>query len=109
MRWVRHARRTSDTFIFCRRPSSCIAERAAARRNGMKRRDLLKLIALTPLAAAPLRLYAAGTGSARLLVVFLRGGYDAANVLVPFGSSFYYDARPNIAVPRPGSGPNAAI
>jgi uncharacterized protein (DUF1501 family) len=72
------------------------------------RRDILKMAALAPL-AAPLRLYAAGSGSPRLLVVFLRGGYDAANVLVPFGSSFYYEARPNIAIPTPGSAPNAAV
>ena len=37
-----------------------------------------------------------------LLVVFMRGAYDAANLLVPFTSSFYYEARPNIAIPRPG-------
>jgi uncharacterized protein (DUF1501 family) len=73
----------------------------------MKRRDILKVMALAPL-AAPVRLYAAGAASPRLLVVFLRGGYDAANVLVPLGSSFYYEARPNIAVPEPGSAPNAA-
>jgi len=55
----------------------------------MKRRDLLKLMALAPLAGAPVKLYAAGHGSARLLVVFLRGGYDAASFLVPVGSRFY--------------------
>jgi uncharacterized protein (DUF1501 family) len=47
--------------------------------------------------------------SPRLLLVFLRGGYDAANLLVPHGSPFYYEARPNIAIARPGSGANAAI
>jgi uncharacterized protein (DUF1501 family) len=36
----------------------------------------------------------------RFLLVFLRGGYDAANLLVPVASDFYYEARPNIAVPR---------
>jgi uncharacterized protein (DUF1501 family) len=75
----------------------------------MKRRDLLKLIALAPVAAAPVKLYAAGTGTARVLVVFLRGGYDAASFLVPLGSSFYYEARPNIAIPRPGTAANAAL
>ena len=44
------------------------------------------------------RLYAAPGVDARFLLVFLRGGYDAANVLVPVGSSFYYEARPNIAI-----------
>ncbi len=34
----------------------------------------------------------------RLLMVFLRGGYDANSLLVP-SSSFYREVRPNIAVP----------
>jgi uncharacterized protein (DUF1501 family) len=34
-------------------------------------------------------------------VVFLRGGYDAANVVVPVASDFYYESRPTIAIPRP--------
>jgi uncharacterized protein (DUF1501 family) len=76
----------------------------------MNRRDLLKLAAAAPLALSPLRLYAAAPGaSGRVLVVFMRGAYDAANLLVPLGSSYYYEARPNIAVPRPGSAANAAI
>jgi uncharacterized protein (DUF1501 family) len=74
----------------------------------MNRRDLLKLAAAAPLALSPLRLYAA-PGGGRLLVVFMRGAYDAANLLVPHTSSFYYEARPNIAIPRPGTGPNTAI
>ena len=35
------------------------------------------------------------------LVVFLRGGYDAANVVIPVGSSFYYEARPTLAIRPP--------
>jgi uncharacterized protein (DUF1501 family) len=46
------------------------------------------------------RLFAAPATAPRFLLVFLRGGYDAANVLVPVSSSFYYDSRPNIAVPK---------
>src|SRR3974390_2882731 len=34
-------------------------------------------------------------------MVFLRGGYDAANTLIPYSSSFYYEARPTIAIARP--------
>ncbi len=51
------------------------------------------------------RLYAAPAASPRLLVVFLRGGYDACNLLVPYSSSFYYEMRPNIAIvaPEPAS------
>jgi len=46
------------------------------------------------------RLLAAPSAQAKLLLVFLRGGYDAANVLVPITSEFYYASRPNIAIPR---------
>jgi len=52
---------------------------------------------------APLagRLLAApAAGKSRFLLVFLRGGYDAANVLIPVSSGFYYESRPNIAVAR---------
>ena len=55
------------------------------------------------------RVYAAPVASPRLLVVFLRGGYDCANVLVPYSSAFYYESRPNIAVPAPNGGPDAAL
>jgi uncharacterized protein (DUF1501 family) len=75
----------------------------------MKRRELLKLAAAMPLAAACGRLYALPNAQSKLLVVFLRGGYDAANLLVPVSSQFYYDARPGIAIAKPGSDPNTAI
>ena len=39
-----------------------------------------------------------------LVVVFQRGAADALNVVVPFGERFYYQARPNIAVPMPRAG-----
>jgi uncharacterized protein (DUF1501 family) len=57
------------------------------------------------------RTWGAPAGSAldsRLLVVFLRGAYDACNVLVP-QTSFYAESRPNIAIARPGSGVDAAL
>jgi uncharacterized protein (DUF1501 family) len=78
----------------------------------MKRRDVINALAAAPLLSAAGRLWAAPPGkanSARLLVVFLRGGYDAANLLVPVSSDFYYAARPTIAVPRPGTEANAAL
>jgi uncharacterized protein (DUF1501 family) len=81
--------------------------------NILQRRTILKLIASAPLALGSARLYAAPATQARLLVVFMRGGYDAANLLVPVSSSFYYAARPNIAIPRPevsaAANPNAAL
>jgi uncharacterized protein (DUF1501 family) len=57
------------------------------------------------LCAAPLftagRLFALPAQSApRLLVVFLRGAYDAANIVVPVSSDFYRAARPNLAIPK---------
>ena len=68
----------------------------------MKRRNFLQLAALaTPGLALAGRVFAAPPGSPRFLLVFLRGGYDCANVVVPYSSSFYYETRPNIAVPRP--------
>ncbi len=61
----------------------------------MNRRHFLAATA----ALAAGRLWAA-PGDARFLLVFLRGGYDAANVLVPVSSAFYYEARPNISIPK---------
>jgi uncharacterized protein (DUF1501 family) len=74
----------------------------------MKRRHLLTLGVTLPLAVST-RLFALPQTEPKFLLVFLRGGYDAANFLVPVSSQFYYDARPNIAIARPGSGANAAL
>ncbi|TMH40241.1 MAG: DUF1501 domain-containing protein [Betaproteobacteria bacterium] len=46
------------------------------------------------------RLFAAPSAPARFLLVFLRGGYDAANLLVPVSSAYYYETRPNLAIPK---------
>lgn len=80
----------------------------------MNRRDLLKAVAaiapavLTTTIAG--RVWAAPATDAKLLVVFLRGAYDAANVLVPVSSSFYYESRPNLAIAKPDVGnPNSAV
>jgi uncharacterized protein (DUF1501 family) len=75
----------------------------------MNRRELL--LSATALASVVRagRLYAAPASPKRLLIVFMRGAYDAANVIVPCESEFYYRARPNIAVAKPGSAENAAL
>jgi len=65
----------------------------------MDRRQLLSGLAAAPLVTAG-RLYAAPMSGPRLLVVFLRGAYDAANIVIPTGSDFYYQSRPNIAVAK---------
>ena len=44
-----------------------------------------------------------------LVAIFQRGAVDGLNLLVPYGEKVYYDARPSIAVPRPGSGDRAAV
>jgi len=69
----------------------------------------LAAAAALPLAAGSVRLMAASPGTPRVLIVFLRGAYDAASLLVPLGGSFYYEQRPNIAIARPGSAADAAI
>ncbi|RZL94497.1 MAG: DUF1501 domain-containing protein [Variovorax sp.] len=69
----------------------------------MQRRHLLKALTAAPLTGTAGRLLAAPAArGSKLLVVFLRGGYDGANLLVPYASPFYYEARPRIAVARPG-------
>jgi uncharacterized protein (DUF1501 family) len=73
----------------------------------MKRRQVLKLgCAALAGAAVTGRLYAAPPGSPRFLLVFLRGGYDSTNLLIPYSSSFYYESRPNIAIAKPDSSSN---
>jgi uncharacterized protein (DUF1501 family) len=42
-----------------------------------------------------------------LIVVFQRGAVDGLNMVVPFGESEYYRARPNIAIAKPGGADGA--
>ncbi len=82
----------------------------------LDRRVLLKSGGLALLAGGFLpnvfaRMAEAGTTSGRrvLVAIFQRGAVDGLNVVVPNGEKVYYDARPSIAIPRPGSGEGAAI
>lgn len=75
----------------------------------MKRRAFTKSLAGASLSVLARGVSAADTRDARFLLVFLRGGYDAANLLVPASSAFYYESRPHIAVPPPGPDNNAAL
>jgi uncharacterized protein (DUF1501 family) len=76
----------------------------------MQRRDLLRLAATLPALTVAGRLFAAPASPARFLLVFLRGGYDCANLLIPYSSSYYYEARPRIAIARPDAGaPTGAL
>src|SRR5262249_4193861 len=78
----------------------------------MNRRNFLRTAAGTMLASGPLRLWALPEAAAKtkIVIVLLRGGYDAASLLVPSQSVFYYESRPNVAIPYPVSGnPDTAL
>lgn len=67
----------------------------------MRRRHFLTAALTVPFLGTAGRLYALpATNVPRLLVVFLRGAYDAANIVIPVASDFYYSARPTLAIPR---------
>src|ERR1700722_3388873 len=73
----------------------------------MERRDALKLGCAALMSGSLTgRLFAAPQSGPRFLLVFLRGGYDALNLLVPYSSGFYYESRPNIAIARPDAASN---
>jgi X-X-X-Leu-X-X-Gly heptad repeat protein len=74
----------------------------------MNRRDFLKAALIsTSLILPGTSGWAFRSGSARgarkkLIVIFLRGGIDGLNVVVPYGDPNYYSLRPTIAVQPPG-------
>ncbi len=74
----------------------------------MRRRDFLTAsLAATAVAG---RAWSAPATDQRCLVIFLRGGYDAINVVIPTYSDFYYESRPTIAIARPDpANPSAAL
>lgn len=49
-----------------------------------------------------------GTVNKSLVCIFLRGGADTLNMLVPYGNDDYYKLRPNIAIKNPSRGGAAA-
>jgi uncharacterized protein (DUF1501 family) len=72
----------------------------------MLRRQFLKSAAAAlPMLGIAGRLYAVPASGPRLLVVFLRGAYDAANIVVPVSSDFYYASRPTLAIPKTATSP----
>src|SRR5688572_13126919 len=75
-------------------------------------------VAMASFAAAPSFLVRAaqaqGTGTAGkdrpiLIAVFQRGAADGISMVAPFGDRSYTTARPQIAVPAPGAGAEAAL
>lgn len=82
----------------------------------MQRRHFLHTALHTSAAAAlglpGVQLHAAtgpATGAPRFLMVFLRGGMDAASLLPPVSSSFYYEVRPDIAIAKPDADLTSAL
>ena len=80
----------------------------------MNRREFLLAAASAAVALPTLsfsgKLFAAPASSPRFLFVFLRGGYDCNNLLVPYSSDFYYESRPTLAIAKPdANNPNSAI
>jgi uncharacterized protein (DUF1501 family) len=65
-----------------------------------RRVTIAGLTALASTTAAG-HLWAAPNADARLLVVFLRGAYDAANIVIPVHGDFYHASRPTIAIAKP--------
>lgn len=74
------------------------------------RRELIAgAFGLAPLVLAG-RAFAAPQAGSRMLVVFLRGAYDAINIVAPTASDFYQSSRPTIALRKPDpSDSNAAL
>jgi uncharacterized protein (DUF1501 family) len=73
----------------------------------MNRRQVLKATGALAAMAAPFGRVAfgarpAGTQGKTLVVLFLRGGVDGLNLVVPHGEGRYYELRQYIAIPRPG-------
>jgi len=75
----------------------------------LRRRQFLGLTATAPFLLGG-RVWAAPRTTTRLLVVFLRGGYDAANIVIPTGSDFYYQSRPTLHIAKPDpANPDSAL
>ncbi|MGV8920237.1 MAG: DUF1501 domain-containing protein [Pseudomonas sp.] len=79
----------------------------------MNRREFLlasAAAAVLPSLSFSGQLFAAPVSTPRFLVVFLRGGYDCNNLLVPYASDFYYESRPTLAIARPdANNPDSVI
>src|SRR6202046_2672076 len=103
MRSIARIRSRSEIRFYCRHRNSVMNE------PHLNRLSVLKLGGAALLAAGFTgRLFAAPASGARFLLVFLRGGYDSTNLLIPYSSSFYYEARPNIAIAKPDPASNTS-
>jgi uncharacterized protein (DUF1501 family) len=92
----------------CTAPHDHAAEPECASRRVFLRNGAMALLSLGFAPSFVGRL-AAETASRRklLIAVFQRGAVDGLNMVVPFGESQYYRARPSIAIARPGAADGA--
>lgn len=70
--------------------------------HSLDRRDFLRIggIGALSLGLPQTHFGPSATGPTRpLIVIYLRGGQDALNTIVPYGDKRYYEMRPTIAIP----------
>lgn len=77
----------------------------AITRRALMRNGAMALVGTTAIPAFLTRTLVAAESSAsgkkrRVIVLFQRGAADGLNVVVPHAESYYYQARPSIAIPR---------
>jgi uncharacterized protein (DUF1501 family) len=68
----------------------------------MQRREFFRLSAGAALLPMAGRARAAAEPTKRLVVILLRGAVDGLAVVGPYKEAAYYEARPTLAIPRPG-------
>ena len=77
------------------------------------RRDFLKSLtsaaAMVGAAGAPKFSFAQDAGGKTFIKVFMRGGADGLHLFPLIGDTFYYQYRPDIAIPPPSNDINSAI
>lgn len=74
------------------------------------RRALLsQLVFAAPATRLLAQAAAAGQPGHTLICVFLRGGADTMNMIVPYADDSYYRARPTLGIKRPGSDTESSI
>lgn len=74
------------------------------------RSSALAIVGLSTLSIPSfLKRVAASSSRKVLVVIFQRGAADGLNIVVPYGDSNYYKARPTLAIPTPSSKLESAI
>jgi uncharacterized protein (DUF1501 family) len=83
------------------------------RREFLRTTGSIMLGAAAATTLSPQQLYSQvegdGTTTPTLIVVYLRGGADPLNTIIPYGDDMYYSIRPTIAIPRKGTPENPGV